>query len=398
MTASERSRSGSRSWSGSRASHGRATRAVLWLAVASLLLTACGSSTVPSTQPSTGLVSPGPASTGGPSTAPQGDWAAVDLPPLKPVASLEPTKAGDDGVALDTAFRLTSLDGEAVGDLATRIVTEPAIQLEAGEPTGDSLLLHPATQLRPGQPYRITLHRADGTVAHTWAVTASRPLHVVGAVPDDQTTGVPVDTGIEVTFDATGVTAGGLEAHFAIEPKVAGRFEVHGRLGAFIPTKPLAPSTLYTVTIQAGLPLPGTEQVLERDMRIQFETVNEAASKLDWMTVPTRLVDTATAEKPTLVLSFFDRNGDDKSTVPSRLPITVHRLDGLPTAMAAYERLLAAPEWAPSGGAPIDTSKLSQALAATVPLHKIPERRRVGLARAAVGPASRLVCPDDRAG
>ncbi len=314
------------------------------------------------------------------------------------MASLEPTKAGDAGVALDTAFRLTSLDGEPVADLATRLVAEPAIDLQAGEATGDSLLLHPASQLRPGQPYRITLHRADGTVARTWAITASRPLHVVGAIPDDQTTNVPINTGIEVTFDASGVTAGGLEAHFAIEPKVAGRFEVHGRLGTFIPTKPLAPSTLYTVTIQAGLPLPGTEQVLDHDVRIQFETVNEAASKLDWMTVPTRLVDTATAEKPTVVMSFFDRNGDDKSTIPTRLPITVHRLDGLPTAMAGYERLLAAPDWAPSGGAPIDTSKLTQTLAATVPRPPDPERRRIGLAAAAVGPASRLVRADDRAG
>ena len=142
-------------------------------------------------------------------------------------------------------------------------------------------------------------------------------------------------------------------------------------MGAFIPTKPLAPSTLYTVTIKAGLPLPGTEQVLERDRRIQFETVNKAASKLDWMTVPARLVDTATKEQPTVVLNFYDRNNDDKTTVPPRLPITVHRVATLPAAMADYERLLAAPDWAPSGGAPIDTSGLTQVVAATVRVRSV---------------------------
>ena len=111
--------------------------------------------------------------------------------------------------------------------------------------------------------------------------------------------------------------------------------------------------------------------MLERDRRIQFETVNKAASKLDWMTVPARLVDTATKEQPTVVLNFYDRNNDDKTTVPPRLPITVHRVATLPAAMADYERLLAAPDWAPSGGAPIDTSGLTQVLAATVRVRSI---------------------------
>ncbi len=89
-----------------------------------------------------------------------------------------------------------------------------------------------------------------------------------------------LDTAIEITFDQLGVTAEDFAAHFSIAPAVAGRFEALGRSIAFLPDRPLARSTLYTVTVGRGLPLPGTGEILERDMVIRFETVGKVPSKV----------------------------------------------------------------------------------------------------------------------
>ena len=79
----------------------------------------------------------------------------------------------------------------------------------------------------PGQGYRFTLRAEDGTIAGSWAFQARAPLHVVSVLPGDKTTGVPVTTGIEVTFDQD--AAADMGPFFTISPAVGGRFERHAR-------------------------------------------------------------------------------------------------------------------------------------------------------------------------
>ena len=70
----------------------------------------------------------------------------------------------------------------------------------------------------------------------SWAFQAHQPLRVIGTLPRDTEADVPVDTGIEVTFDQDGVVDAA--SHVTIEPKVDGRFEQHGRVLAFVPEHP----------------------------------------------------------------------------------------------------------------------------------------------------------------
>ena len=86
----------------------------------------------------------------------------------------------------------------------------------------------------------------------------------------DKAVAVPVNTGIEVTFDQDLTT--GVAEHFSIEPKVAGRFEQHGRVWSFIPTAPLAASTIYAVKVAKGVAVTGSDGVLESDVTFRFET------------------------------------------------------------------------------------------------------------------------------
>jgi alpha-2-macroglobulin len=341
---------------------------VLSLGVA-LVVSACGT-TEPS--PSATLATPdaGRSQDPAPSGEPSNEaWAAVDLPPLAAAASLEPTKAGVAGAAVDTGFRLRSLDGSSVTALSTGLTVEPALTLRADPPSGDSIVFHPAAALAAGTTYRFKLRRQDGTLAGAWSVTAARPLHVVGTLPGDQTADVPVDTGIEVTFDQAGVTADGLRASFKTSPAVDGRFEVHGRVVAFIPAAPLKKLTVYTLTVRHGLSLPGTGQVLQQDVVARFETSGSATGQ-GRLFVPVKLADAGTKDAPAVGIAFVDMND---VALPKTLPIRVYRLAGLPSAIDVYGRLVTAGDWARSGGAPIDTRTLTEALRATVRFHKFTE-------------------------
>ena len=99
---------------------------------------------------------------------------------------------------------------------------------------------------------------------------------MVTTLPGDRSSDVPVSTGIELTFDQDGVIDAA--SHFAIEPKIEGRFETHGRTLVFVPGK-LEPATLYTVTLRAGVGVAGSDVRLEEDVRLRFET--RVASTLD---------------------------------------------------------------------------------------------------------------------
>ena len=349
-------------------SFGGRTRAVVLILGVALIVGACGTtdpsrSLAPSAAPST-IPSATPSPSG---DATEASWGTVDLPPLAPVASLEPTKSGAAGAALDTAFRLRSLDGSSVTALAAGLTVEPAFKFQVDAAVGDTVVLHPAAALAAGTVYRFKLHRQDGTLAGAWGVTAARPLHVVGTLPRDQTTDVPTDTGIEITFDQTGVTADGLGASFGIAPAVTGRFEVHGRVVAFIPAVPLKSLTVYTITVRHGLPLPGTGQVLGQDATARFETRGPGSGD-GRLFVPVKLADAGTRDAPAIGVAFVDLA--EGASPPTTLPVRVHRLAGLSAATNAYERLVLAGDWARTGGAPIDTAPLTETLRATVRVHR----------------------------
>ena len=72
-----------------------------------------------------------------------------------------------------------------------------------------------------------------------WAVQAAWPLKVTGTLPDDETSDVPRDTGIEITFDQAGVRLEDLREHLTISPPVVGELEAHGLTFAYVPARPL---------------------------------------------------------------------------------------------------------------------------------------------------------------
>jgi hypothetical protein len=170
----------------------------------------------------------------------------------------------------------------------------------------------------------------------------------VGTLPRDRATGVPISTGIEVTFDQDGV--GDIAPYFAISPAVPGRFEQHGRAWVFVPGARLAWGTVYTVTVRRGVQLTGSDQALAEDQVFAFETGPKPVGGPEasptpeppWFPDPARdVVEVDPGEAP--LLSF---EKIPAKTQPPVLVVAVHRFRTFGDAVDAYVASRGAPDWA----------------------------------------------------
>ncbi|TAL05671.1 MAG: hypothetical protein EPO00_12515, partial [Chloroflexota bacterium] len=284
---------------------------------------------------------PGPSSTPGP--LPTSDpWTKLEVVPFTPLADLAPASADTSGVAITTAFVFRSRTTTPALSLATGLRSEPPIAF-AVEPGGgpDEVRIIPDKPLVPGVRYRFHATDPSGRLIGSWTYRTAQPLHVVGLLPDDRSTSVPVTTGIEVTFDQDGPTD--VASRFSISPAVAGTFRTVGRTIVFAPTRPLAESTIYRVTVAAGVQMIGSNQTLEAPVSWSFETSGPDSSDT-WDVTFGRPVLEVTPREPAVI--GLDIVASEATAVPASVPLQVYRLPTFDAARDAATRLLADPGWA----------------------------------------------------
>ena len=331
--------------------------------------------------------SPSPASSEGrdpwASIAPSSSFEPLAGESPTPTAALTARGAHGVVVPLDASFRLASLDATPASRLAARLTVEPAFAFSVKADAADrAAVITPASRLVAGTVYRFALSGASGELLDTWAFQARQPLRVVGTLPNHQTTDVPIDTGIEVTFDQDGVADAA--SHFTIKPATPGRFEQHGRTLAFIPNRPLSPATIYSVTVTRGVTNAGTSEATIVDTRFQFET---AAATEPTQTVnfsfQDALVESATADRPAIGLWGYVEEGK----APKTTPVQVYRFANLDAAIVAFRALRARADWSRwSTDDLVDTSRLTRVVVADVRLNRhedafwiqLPTRLRTG--------------------
>ena len=239
---------------------------------------ATGAATTPGTGPA--ATPAAPSSTSRPATAAPTTWTRVTATGTPAVADLEPTKSGRGGVAVDTAFRVTSLDGRAPADVAARLVSNPPLTFTVASTDGATAVIRPSAKLLPGTLYRISLTRADGSVGGDLGRPDSPPAR--GARdhsgrrghrrPADHRDRDHLQPGRGDRLGSSRSTS-----RSGRRPPGASRSPVASLV--FVPSKPLAKGRVYTVTVTHGLPLAGTGQVLAQDGVVRFETAAKASSR-----------------------------------------------------------------------------------------------------------------------
>jgi hypothetical protein len=186
------------------------------------------------------------------------------------------------GAAVDTSFNVISKVPVTAEELKTALQIDPPVAVSVDDLGNGSFRVRPSEPLASGEVYRLAVNtaveHADGSrVARdfSWAIQTKDIFHVMSSVPGDGSSGVPLDTGIEVTMSQVGWEDP--SAVFSISPEVKGNFERHGRSLAFIPSKPLQPGILYTVTFKAGWKVKDSDLALLQDKVIRFETISASA-------------------------------------------------------------------------------------------------------------------------
>jgi alpha-2-macroglobulin len=285
---------------------------------------------------------PSPAAAPATSTAPPSprpeSWQPVEVAPLAPVARLTPSASSAAGIPVDATFTLTSLTETPATSLAAGLTVEPAMDLrvEPG-PIPSRVVLRPTEALEPGAQVRFALRGADGSTLGSWVFRTRAPLQIVETLPRDQATGVPTDTGVEITFDRDGVLAP--ERSFSIEPAVTGRFERAGRTLAFIPDRPLQSSTIYTVRLRPGIEVVGSDESLQEGLTFAFQTRAPREQERDWVQFANQVVESAPDTRPILEVYIYRHPSD-------RLAVEIHRFPSLDAVVRALRDLQTGPDWA----------------------------------------------------
>jgi hypothetical protein len=313
-----------------------------------------------------GALGPTPSPQGAPTPTPQ-EWAAAVLPPFEPGAAFAATRTEPGGISIRTSFTLTAPSGTSAAELAKSLQVTPPVELAITPGTAaGTALVTPEAPLATGTTYRATLRMPDGSLVGSWIFETAKPPHITGTLPGDQATNVPLDTGIEVTFDQDGV--GDIAPFFSISPNVAGRFERHGRTAVFVPDA-LKPATVYSVIVRRGVPLEGSELVLEKDVTVRFETA--PAQPISTPSEPwigaSNLVEVGTADPPVLELqAYWPGSGNNVAQVGVR----VYRFPAVENAVDAYLASLTAPDWAKDSDAGMArTAGLAEVARFSAPFH-----------------------------
>lgn len=183
--------------------------------------------------------------------------------------------AGVDG---STAFVIKSQQAiDEAGQLKSNIKIIPEAEFDLKKINSHEFRLTPKAKLAGRQVYRLLIASAyvnsQGLEVErnfSWAFQIKDQFKVLSTLPADKATGAPLNSGMEITFSSDNFT--NFENSFAIEPKAEGRFEKHGRTAVFVPTKPLAAGTIYTVKIRPELGIKDSSENLASLYQFQFET------------------------------------------------------------------------------------------------------------------------------
>lgn len=199
--------------------------------------------------------------------------------------SLSPELADGGGMATSSAFILKSAVPVTSKQVRQVVKINPPVPFEVEAVSDKEYRLKPRVDLSEGTVYRVELAAAvekqDGSLQprdFSWAIQTTQDFKVLSTIPGDRMGDVPVNTGIEFKMSRDGWEDA--TSSFSIVPGVKGHFETFGRTLAFVPDAPLAFGTRYTVTLKKGFRIAHSNQFLQEDSVMRFETQATASSSI----------------------------------------------------------------------------------------------------------------------
>ncbi len=276
-----------------------------------------------------------------------------------PAAGVVLTASHADSAGIDptTSFRLASAKPLTLKEVREQLTVTPAVELgyEQNDRESKLITIKPVKPLDPNKVYSFRLAPAAGSATarpgaqaaaprpYQWSFQTRAAFRVLGSLPRSQATGVPLDTGIELTFSHENY--GDLAGFFSIAPKVDGRFERHKKTSAFVPQEKLQPGTVYTVTLKPGLPLEGSDTKLDQEFRFAFETAPADQSDKNakvYLSVGRDVQDFPIGETPYFPVQYYGQSASNQAPVS----VAVYRYTDAAPFIEALKNADKVPWWA----------------------------------------------------
>lgn len=180
-----------------------------------------------------------------------------------------PLAADSIGVDLQSGFKVICSEKYSTSQVKSALTITPNEPYEITRISPDEYLIKFEKALQANRIYKFSLNVQEFGQKRSWAFQTKKSFRVVSTLPGDKTAGVPVKSGIEITFSHENYE--NIDKYFEISPPVKGRFERHKKTVVFLP-QGLAEGTIYTVKLKKGVALQGSADRLEEDYKFQFET------------------------------------------------------------------------------------------------------------------------------
>ncbi len=258
------------------------------------------------------------------------------------LVALVPTQSTPSGVEATTGFRLTSERALDLADVQKSLTVQPAVDLRV-EPVGAGgreFRVMPSRSLDANRVYRFRLAASAGVDrTYQWSFQTRAEFRVLGSLPRHQGQGVPLNSGIEITFSHEDWAD--IEPFFEISPKVPGRFERHKKTAVFVPTEKFAEGTVYTVTLKKGVGQTQGPGAIKEDFSFAFETIAQTGEKGEvHFSLPT-LQEFTPDTAPFFQVSYYAR---DKNSPPP-MDVAVYRYSDAAAFVGAVTQSDRVPSW-----------------------------------------------------
>ncbi|MFC1787987.1 Ig-like domain-containing protein [Patescibacteria group bacterium] len=236
------------------------------------------------------------------------------------------------GISPQTTYLLESENPVKLSDIKENLTTNIEIEYELDQindnqiriafadplPERDIVRFELATQVETAQD-ELTLR------PYAWAFQVKGEFQVMGTIPGNERTEVPLDSGIEINFSHENVTVKDFERAFSITPEASGHVEKSRKTLVFVPDQ-LQKATVYKVKIDSSLLPEGSEQSLEEDYEFTFETAGDPAPgqplyRQSFLSISKRIWDIDPEEQLVIPFYFYSRDTEKADSAQ----VTLHQ-------------------------------------------------------------------------
>jgi len=274
---------------------------------------------------------------------------------------LEPEQQDSLGVQGNSSYILVSKEKIDTDLIKDSIIVEPNIKYDIEQISDTEWKITPSEILPPNTIFKISIKTSfygDNNELkvrdYSWAYQIKDSFKVLNTIPGNQSTNVPENSGIEITFSHDNYVD--YEKYISIEPSFDYKFEKHGRTLVVVPLKGMQKSTVYTVTVKAGLPVSNSAATTAEDYKFSFETYIDSQSNYynSYFNVYDKFLEFSTKDNP--IVKVYSSKGEGAA-----VGVEVFDLGGEKKYIDALNKRDEIPWWAHSKSKYVyDTSSLQK--------------------------------------